>query len=389
MPEFKQSDSEKIPFPKGCLFFLPLQKVLELINLPTLLKKSYKKKKRYGWLTWERYKYLMAKPSAFETSKQSTFLKMEKMVQQTPLLQQFRVDQGQINLLWQPYHEWTGLIASRCVNTPAGRRYWQERVEAEKELVSKLFGAADPRQRLNLLLDCDLAREGGCGYVRQEILVYLKEHPEAQDAHISTELIHFRLCAVASTLVRFAAWLVAEWELITNSEQERVPIEGFLPHYAADTAEWNNPVAAFLDYVATQLGCPNDRSVSAYLGELWADYEYEYKDEPNSQVTSKQKLLRNWMNGKGGRPTWQTVRAMTEAVANEAVGEKLEAFKVVTEGYARAFILLETCWCAQRDMKHVGIPSVIIEEIFSSYLPEYYTARQAIGFSVPKQGADG
>lgn len=312
---------------------------------------------------------------------------MEKMVEDTPLLKQFRVDQGQINLLWQPYHEWTALIASGCINTLIGREYWQERVEAEKELVANLFSAADPRQKLKVLLDCDLAREGGCGYARQRMLVFLKEHPEAQDAHTSTEFIHFRLCAVASTLVRFAAWLVAEWELITNSEQERVPIEGFLPHYAADTAEWNNPVAAFLDYVVTQLCCPNDKTVCAYLGKLWADYEY--KNDPNIQVTSKQKLLRNWLNGKGGRPTLKTVRAMTEAVAIEAAGKEPDDFKLMSEGYARAFILLETCWYVQRDMKHVGVPNVIIEEIFSTYLPEYQIARQAIGLSVPKQGADG
>lgn len=377
-----EADEKRIPYVKGFLFFCPTQQLCLLLNAPTALRRGYEeaRNRNPGWLTWRTFiKFL--NPSNVKEIRPSTQAKIERILEDKPELKALRQDPQELEFLWQPYHEWSALIASKCLHETVSKEYWQSRVDAERDLIKELLNTVGAHNKLRVLLACNLASEPGCLLVRQNVEGLLSIDPPSGSFEAYPEFIRFRLCAFSSILLRFAAWLVAEWEYLTGSHKGGVPLETFLPQFCPQVGEWSNPVSSFLDYIAANSGCPPNSTTSAFLGRLWAEHEYLKDDEGSGQgedIASKQKLLRNWIGKDSGRPEHSSIKGFTEAVAYRQASPSDHAFDVIAIGYARAFIFLETCREFRAFLSTHELPNPMIEEIFSVYDAEYKKASQAI-----------
>ncbi|WP_447926656.1 hypothetical protein [Vreelandella sp. EE27] len=377
-----EADKKQIPYVKGFLFFYPIQKLCVLLNAPTAPKHGYEEARKLnpGWVTWRTFiKFL--NPSHIKGIRPSTQAKIERILKDKPELEALRQDPQELEFLWQPYNEWSALIASKCLHETVSKEYWQSRVDAERDLIKELLNTVGAHNKLRVLLACNLASEPGCLLARQDVEGLLSIDPPSGGFEAYPELIHFRLCAFSSMLLRFAAWLAAEWEYLTGSHKERVPLETLLPQFCPQVGEWSNPVSSFLDYIAANSGCPPNSTTSAFLGKLWAEHEY-LKDVEGSgrgaDISSKQKLLRNWIGEDSGRPEHSSIEGFIEAVAYRHALLGDHAFNVIAKGYAKAFIFLETCREFRAFLSMYDVPRPMIEEIFSVYEAEYRKASQTI-----------
>lgn len=386
MSKHLMADPElQIPYLEGFFFFYPTKLLCRLLNMPTALKHGYEAMKSPGWPSWKTFEQLQDNPLAVERMRPSTLAKLERMAAEIPETQALRIDPAQLDVVWWPYHDWSTLIASHCLKAAVSKAYWQKRVDAELQLIIQLHQSQNVHDKLRLLLRCNLASKPGCSLARHDVEDLLASDPSSESYENCLELRRFRLCAVLSTLLCFAAWLVAEWEYLTDTLEARVPLERFLPQYNPDAGAWNNPVQVFIKYMAMQAECPPESTASACLGKLWADHEFREDSEGcgrGEQIASKQRLLRNWIKGVGGRPKLGSVRALTKVVAHEVTKPEEPGFELVAEGYARAFVLLETCRAVQNDMSVAKVPIPMIEEVFSVFQPEYLKASTAIAQSM-------
>lgn len=375
-----EADEKRIPYVKGFLFFYPTQQLCELLNAPTALRHGYEEARNPGWLTWRTFKKFLNLSNEKEI-RPSTQAKIERILEDKPEIEALRQDPQELEFFWQPYHEWSALIASKCLQETVSKEYWQSRIDAERDLIKELLNTLGAHNKLRVLLACDLASEPGCLLSRQDVESLLSIDPPSGGFEAYPELIRFRLCAFSSMLIRFAAWLAAEWEYLTGCHKERVPLETFLPQFCPQVGEWSNPVSSFLDYIAANSGCPPSSTTSAFLGKLWAEYEY-LKDVEGSgrgeNIDSKKKLLRNWIGTDSGRPEHSSIKGFTEAVADRQASPNDHASDVMAISYAMAFIFLETCREFRAYLSAYKLPDSMIEEIFSVYGAEYKKASQAI-----------
>lgn len=375
-----EKNKKKIPFIEGFLFFYPIHQLCVLMNAPTAFKHVYEEARNPGWPTWRTFIKLL-NPLNINEIRPSTQSKIERIVADRPELDSLCPDLQELEFFWQPYNEWSGLIASKCLHELVSKRYWQSRIDAERDLIKELLNTVGAHNKLRVLLAFNLASEPGCLLARQDVEGLLSISAPSGGFKAYPELIRFRLCAFSSMLLRFAAWLAAEWEYLNGGHKGRVPLETFLPQFCPQVGEWSNPVLSFLDYIAANSGCPPNSSTSAFLGKLWAEHEY-LKDVVGSgrgeDIASKQKLLRNWIGEDSGRPEHSSIKGFTEAVAYRQASPSDDAFDVIAIGYTRAFIFLETCREFRAFLSTYKLPNSMIEEIFSVYGAEYKKASQAI-----------
>ncbi|MDN7133120.1 hypothetical protein JNO04_12285 [Halomonas sp. MC140] len=375
-----EADEKRILYVQGFLFFYPTHQLCVLLNAPTALKHGYEEAWKPGWLTWRTFvKFL--NPSNVKGIRPTTQAKMERIVADKPELELLRFNSQELDFLWEPYNVWSALIASKCLHEIVSKEYWQSRVDAERDLIKELLDTVGAHNKLRVLLACNLASKPGCLLARHDVEKLLFIDPPSGSFEAYPELIRFRLCAFSSMLLRFAAWLAAEWEYLTDSYKVRVPLETFLPRFCPKVGAWSNPVSSFLDYIAANSGCPPDSTTSAFLGKLWAEQEYLKDDEGigrGEDIASKQKLLRNWIGKDSGRPEHSSIKGFTEAVAYRQALPSDHAFDVIAIGYAKAFIFLETCREFRAFLSIHKLPNSMIEAIFSVYYAEYKKASQAI-----------
>lgn len=382
MTEKSMDDTDrKIPVVGGFLFFYPMQELTTLLNSPTAIKHGYEEARSPGWLTWRTFSKFLRSLVSMKQIRPSTIKKMDRLMADKPELEFLRIDPDELEFLWRPYHEWSALIASRCLHKEISKRYWQSLIDAERELVAEIRHALGVHEKLRILLESDLVSVPGCSLARQDAKVLLSVDPTSGNFDAYPELIRFRLCAFSTMLLRFAAWLAAEWEYLTDSYKVRVPLETFIPQFSTVDGAWSDPVSSFLDYIAEQYGCPSKITASAFLGRIWAEHEFLNDNVGSGQrgdVASKQKLLRNWIRREGGRPEYSSIKGLTEAVAYKQASPGDTAFDAIAIGYAMAMVFLETCREFRLLLSTNGLHNAMIEEVFSAYNAEYLKASQAI-----------
>ncbi|TDX23711.1 hypothetical protein DFO67_12428 [Modicisalibacter xianhensis] len=383
-------DTERqIPRVDGFLFFCSSQMLFDLLNAPTALRHGYEEMRTPGWPTWRTFSKLLKSPAAVEGIRPSTLRKLERMAEDIPALQPLRAAAEELEVFWRPYADWTGMIADKCLHFVVSKTYWQARIDKELALLTEIHRVANVQARLRMLLDSELANEPGCRSARQASEKLLSLGPGAETYESCMELMHFRLCALSSTLLRFSAWLLAEWEYLTDTLEARVPLEAFLPKLHCDDETWTNPVKDFLDYLASLADCPRQRSTSAFLGRLWADHVFRNDERGlgrGEDVASKQKLLRNWMAGKGGRPEHRSIYELTRAVGRRLDPSDTHTLVVAAHGCGHALVFLESCRHMLLVMRHIGLPDDMITEVFSVFDKEYLKASHAIALEARASG---
>ncbi|MDC7817890.1 hypothetical protein [Pseudomonas sp. BLCC-B112] len=382
------SDQEAlIPIYQGCLYFLPMANVFDLLHMPALQRNLYEQAHRPGWLTWKTFSKWFADPQPKEEMRPTQKLKLDKMLQSRPELAQLQQEILQKEALWRPYAEWLGLMASPLFNSPRCGDYWKDKLETEWHLACKLLpGASGVAAKLALLADSTLTEDLGLPGSRARLKALLASTRDEQALTSHADFMQTRLADSVATLLRFAAWLTADavvlnWDLMQhNATRNSQPLERWLPRLTPPQSDWSNPLGDCLEHFAKLAGCSN----TAALGELWA--QHEYHQGKVRDITSKQRLLRDWISGGKGRPTLASVRSLAEAVAIRAAalqgvadyqgGSEIDALRQMLH-------FAETTRFLQKELQRLGLPAQLIGEVFASYPQEYRKALMILGHPLP------
>lgn len=385
-----------VPVYEGSVFFPLLNDVLRILNTSNLLKHAYEQKRPHGALTWKTFSKFFRGSVLSGSIRQTTLSKLIRLFDSRPELAKVISDSIKETALWRPYHEWTGLLAGGLLAHPAGQAYWQPKLEAEWQLQCVDLGGGKPTlERTRIIAESQLSRELGCTDVRLRLLEYLDTAPEPEVLLQSTILREYWMSCICATLIRFAAWLVVDdsvlnWDVVNrDGQQDEIFLKFMLPRFNAQEKNWSNPVSDVLEHMARMSACPNDRSISAHLGEVWADHEFKYGGGkgPNSQITSKQRLIRNWEQSVGGRPEPTTVSGLCRAVVlAKAERETLDMTNLepIVSSLVQGFVFAESCRFLVQHLSESGTPAAVLEAIFATYELEYRTARLAMGKPLPE-----
>ncbi|PYY84790.1 hypothetical protein DNK59_16205 [Pseudomonas sp. TKO26] len=376
-----------IPVYQGCLYFLPLATVLDLLHTPTLQRNLYEQAHRPGWLTWKTFSKWFTGCQLTRDMRPTQKLKLEKMLQSRPALTQLQQEIRHKDALWRPYAEWLGLIGSPLFNSKPCVDYWKDKLETEWHLACKLLPCAPSgAAKLAVLAASTLAEDLGTpsSRARLEALLASKLDDHALTSH--ADFVHTRLADSVATLLRFAAWLTADAVVLNEalmqqgSVEDSQPLIRWLPRLTSDPSEWSNPLGECIEHFVRLAGC----SDTAALGELWA--QHEYQQGKVRDITSKQRLLRDWINGGKGRPSLTSVRSLAEAVAMRTAalqgiadsqgGREVDALRQMLH-------FAETIRFLQKEMLRLGLPAQLIGEVFSTYPQEYRKALMVLGHPLP------
>lgn len=376
-----------VPHYQGCLYFLPLTTVFDLLHMSTLQRNLYEQAHRPGWLTWKTFSKWLTGCQPIRDMRPTQKLKLEKMLQGRPALTQLQQEIRHKDALWRPYAEWSGLMGSPLFNSKQCVDYWKDKLETEWHLACKLLPCASSgAAKLALLADSTLAEDLGTPSSRARIKALLASKLDDQALTSHADFMHTRLADCVATLLRFAAWLTADAVVLNgdlmqlSSMEDSQPLVRWLPRLTSTPSEWSNPLDDCIKHFGRLAGC----SDTAALGELWA--QHEYHQGKVRDITSKQRLLRDWINGGKGRPNLTSVRSLAEAVAIRAAalqgiadyqgGSEIDALRQMLH-------FAETTRFLQKEMLRLGLPAQLIGEVFSTYPQEYRKALMVLGHPLP------
>jgi hypothetical protein len=179
------------------------------------------------------------------------------------------------------------------------------------------------------------------------------------------------------------AWLVADlvigiWEMIQHDGmQDIIPFDNLLPAIDPVTGEWNNPTTRALEQLAKRAGWQGKQRAITFLGNLWDRHDAEQK-EPGSRIRS----LRNWEQRRKGRPKFQTLCSLANAVTVEQAllaGESPEGRDYDTWMQAVILRIGETLTETLYALNTLGVEATHIVGIMDAYRQEYRIAREALG----------
>nr|BFD41269.1 hypothetical protein FFPRI1PSEUD_27680 [Pseudomonas sp. FFPRI_1] len=385
-------DTRSILYREGCLYFLPLATVFELMHMPNAQKHLYEQAQHPGWLTWKTFSKWFQRPPSAMQMRPSQLGKLLRMLRSRPSMQPVLEDALAKDVLWRPYVEWSGMLAGSLFAHAQCTTYWKARLQDEWDLVCRQLPIAGSlRARVALLAESTLARELGCPGTPERLLALLAT-TEDDDALLKhTTLHHCRIADCVSVLLRFAAWLVVDgslinWQLLAQDGfQDPLLMEQFLPRVGPQPQQWSNPLGDCLEHFARLCRSPSNVSSCAALGQLWAQHQY-HKGQI-LDLASKQRSLRDWISGTKGRPQPANVRSLAQAVslaAGAVRGLETTEDDPLVDSLAHMLHFAETCRFLQQEMTRAGLPDSQISQVFACYGQEYRRARQLLGVPLPE-----
>ena len=184
-----------------------------------------------------------------------------------------------------------------------------------------------------------------------------------------------------SVLLRLAAWLMAEsqvekWDVEVREGTQNVIHAGWvIPSWCSSSNSWSNPIEKAFEKLAKLAGrTGNKQKPVTYLGKIWAASDA-------MEDASRIRLLRNWVQLKGGRPSFNKLLDLMHVCFDIHFRER-ELPTGTTVGYwegACIFRFAETMSLIIRDAQKSGWPNDLLISMMSVYETEYRTARRLMG----------
>lgn len=289
---------------------------------------------------------------------------------------------------WSSHAQWQRLLAGDLFIHPAARDYWRQRLEEERILACQILSQLDSGlDRLRCLAYSPLATELGCPPAAERLRHYLREAAETDELLESDLLLEARLADVFAMAIRLAAWRVVDfslqhWELLAqDGQQDEVLLETFLPAFDPLSGQWSNPVEGYLTHLATLAGYPEQHPDCSSLGRLWAG--------EGTDAQAREHLLGAWRQGRR-RADVHAVAGLMDAVLQKILGEGDEAGDLAPSRrlLCESFRFAESCAYLQRALSRLGMADEAIAEIFAVYRSEYRRARTALGRPLPEEDGE-
>lgn len=274
---------------------------------------------------------------------------------------------------------WLGFWEMAGINSVAFN-YWEKRLYEISDLSGRVIPSfLQQSEQFNAYNSSDVVVEIGCPACRQ-LFPDLLEKLSVDESQYSKKLLPQLIAADSfATLLRMAAWLVAEsqifnWEShVKDGTQNDVLLAWVIPKWSEASQDWTKPIETVLQKLASSAGLSKKRpGPITYLGKIWAAND-------GVEDASKIRLLRNWVQLKGGRPSFEMIldliKVCTACQRNNGFPSAEEANWLA----AYVFRFAETMSLLIRDMQKGGWPRDLIISMLGVYEAEYQTARRLMG----------
>lgn len=364
---------------REAVLLLPVEKVYALLNINLRSLWETSRQIHRGLPTSKTaLKYLSQSASDISIKAQERFIRAVPIPRQSSALSITQLDEG---FIVPTITSWLGLLELSRLS-PVVIDYWKEKFYALSELSGRAIRSLpDKRDRFFAYTSSEVVALLGCPASRQSMLDLINDLSEDELVK-SRALAQLMSADSLATLLRLAAWFmadsqVANWELeVEEGTQNVICASWAIPKWCASNQSWSNPMQAALEKLASLAGLKKKRpGPVTYLGKLWAAYD-------GMEAESRIRLLRNWVQLKGGRPSFQMlldlIRVSYDLNIKIRGGLPLDATAGYWEG-ACIFRFAETMSIVIRDLQHEGWPTELLISLMDVYETEYLTARRLLG----------
>lgn len=276
---------------------------------------------------------------------------------------------------------WLGILELGCSN-PAVLNYWKHKLYALSDLSGQVIRSLpNVRDRLKAYDSSEVVAQLGCPVSRQSFSDQLAKLADDELAR-SKPLAQLMAADALAALLRLAAWLTAEsqvasWEVeVQEGTQNVICAAWAIPNWCPTAQSWSNPMQTALEKLAALAGSTKKRpGPVTHLGKLWAAHD-------GMEAGSRIRLLRNWVQHKGGRPSFQMLRDLVTICFDFHIKERDDLPADVIPAYWEGACMLrfaETMSVIIRDLQRAGWPRELVTSVMDVYAIEYRTARHLMG----------
>ena len=370
-----------VPVVQTTLLFVPIDALFKLLNTSISEQWRAARQERPGLPVWKSVKSLFE----FEFPDATRNL-VEKFQRNAPARMPIRrlMSRGRkVESFWTAHPGWVGLFHSTLFRREQARLFWQQALEDAYSLNVQRFRAAELtlRERFSVYNEDPVTLRLGCAAGRA-IMASRLEVCDETELHLDPSVNQALAADRISVLVRVCTWLMADrvvdnWDRVASDVQcERIPLISSLPKFDSASQAWNSSIGARLNELAKAVGQPDHLVTASFLARLWAPV-----DAPEKQLSTT-RLIRNWQQGKGGRPDFESLLSLCTAVVNAGAARHGQQGLDLADDYRdQAWMLrfAETMGFIRQELTAAGFPSALIEAMFAVYEPEYRLARAAMG----------
>ncbi|MBM0141443.1 hypothetical protein [Pseudomonas cannabina] len=274
------------------------------------------------------------------------------------------------DVVWQPHCEWTSLLKQGLLADHRAIATWTGRLERDLELAASFVHLPDASDRIQASIQSPLIRE--LGAPRSWERMTSQEWVGDEAALLNCSLLkHNRVADAYSCVVRFLAWVVVDaslqhWQkVVTAGQQNEVLLQGLVPRLDPEICEWTRPLGIQVRELAIHAGYDYQRAPSVFLGQLWSSV--------TEQAEEKERTLRKWEVERPVRPRDSSINSLLISIDPQL--QKHGGLWAESGAHRRRFQFAWAMIAILRDMQRLGLPDVLIDEVFSCYALEYRLAR--------------
>lgn len=260
--------------------------------------------------------------------------------------------------------------------------YWKDKLYVLSELSGQVISSLPNKpDRFFVYTASEVVTLLGCPASRQPTLDLL--HNLSEDELLQSRALGQLMSADSlAAILRLAAWFmadsqVANWEFeVEEGTQNVIRASWAIPKWCALSQSWSNPMEAALEKLASLAGLTKKRpGPVTYLGKLWAAHDGIV---PESRI----RLLRNWKQLEGGRPSFQLLLDLIKVIYDLHIKKRGDLPLDAKAGYwegACVFRFAETMSILIRDLQRAGWPTELLISLMGVYEAEYRKARCLLG----------
>lgn len=141
-----------------------------------------------------------------------------------------------------------------------------------------------------------------------------------------------------------------------------------VPRFDPVTCEWTRPLRTQVRELAIHAGCDRKSAPSVFLGKIWSS--------GTEQAEEKERTLRKWEAEKPVRPRGSSVDSLLANI--EPHLQKHGGLWAESGAHRRRFQFSWAMIAILRDMQRLGLPDLLIDEVFSCYALDYRLARSKL-----------
>lgn len=276
---------------------------------------------------------------------------------------------------------WLGVLASNSSN-PAVLDYWKPKLYELSDLSGAVLNSLPTmRDRLSAYDSADVVRMLGCPASRQLLPKLLAELEEEREFERSDGLQQLLAADTYAVLLRLVAWLIADrevanWESAAqDGTNNSIPGLWAIPKWCSETRAWTNPMDISIERLAILAGWAGAKQKSVtYLGKFWAS-------KIGKDDSSSIRLLRNWVQLKGGRPSFSKLHELIQfCIRHDLQGKGALSSDMENASWSVAcfYRFAETTSRLIRDFQKDEWPTDLLNSMMGVYETEYRTARSLL-----------